>query len=255
MCRINILRMLLIAAFLFSTGLQLRADDVMRKILDNHTVWNSAEFSGKLKTDKLPVSVTLKIYMLRDSLIQISARAPFVGEVGRLTIGTDSIEIVNKLKKVYCRESMDNLQKVYPALIADLQGVLLARVVKFGSGPLDVVSFSDMTIEPGNDGQWLITPPLKSDSLFPLNYGYVVSENGRVANLVVSVASKDIVFQIDYSYENRGEQMDITYAKGKKKTNVKVDFSTVRWGGQEMQPIKVDKMSRVGIKELLRSLK
>lgn len=63
----------------------LRAQDftpILNNIINSYTPWTSAEFSGKVKTDKLPVSPTIKMYMVRDSLIQISARCALVGRGG-----------------------------------------------------------------------------------------------------------------------------------------------------------------------------
>ena len=74
---------------------------VINDIIDSYMPWQSAEFSGKLKTDKLPVSPNVKIYMVRDSLLQISVRAPLLGEVGRLNLTHDEVLVVNKMKKIY----------------------------------------------------------------------------------------------------------------------------------------------------------
>lgn len=227
---------------------------IIDKIIDSYVPWTSAEFSGKLKAENLPLSPTVKMYMVRDSLLQISVRAPLVGEVGRLHFTGDELVIVNKLKKVYCEENPENLLQLYPSLLPDIQSLLLGRVVILGSGELDERNVGSVSVGDGGEGSWLLVPET-GEGAIPFNYGYLVNPNARTRALVASIPRK-VSLEILYDYSNRGEQLDVTLERSDgRQFGATLDFSTVKWGGSEMSPVKLGSYRRVTLKELVNSVK
>ena len=79
------------------------AGHIIESISDGYKNWSRAAWSGKLSTDILPLSATMKVYMEKGKLTLISVRAPFVGEVGRVEIDPDSVLIVGGRLLTYRR--------------------------------------------------------------------------------------------------------------------------------------------------------
>lgn len=232
---------------------QVPPEPVLADIIRSYQPWYSAEFSGRLRYDKLPVSPTVKMYMVRDSLLQVSVRVPLMGEVGRLHITKNEFTVVNRLKRVYCSEPAENLFAMYPTLLSDIQGIFLGRVVLFGSGELGGENQELVGVEEDREGGWMLIP-LQGTGISDLNYGYLVGSNSRTKALLATLRGKGSV-QILYSYQNRGEQMKIGY-EGKGKTlDAELDFTSVKWGGSEMSPLRLMNYDKVSVKEFMASFR
>lgn len=250
----KILSLLLMAALYTATlSAQTSYEPVIDNIVRSYMPWQSATFSGKLKSDKLPITPTVKIYMERDSLLQLSLRAPLIGEVGRLDINPRQITIVNKLKRVYCQEPTEKLLDVYPGIISDIQSLLLARVVILGQGELQTSHSDIIEVEEDREGGWLLIPSTK-DALLNYNYGYLIGNAGRTRALIATVPGK-FSLELTYTYNNGGMQMGIDFDSKGKRTHADLDFSSVKWGGNAMQPMKLINYNRVSIKEFIKSVK
>jgi len=228
-------------------------DAVIDNIVESYTPWQSVEFSGRLKCDRLPLSPSVKMYMVRDSLLQISVRAPLLGEVGRLNVTRDEVLVVNKMRRVYCSEPAESLFELWPSMLSDLQSVFLARVAVLGSGELDAENSAVVDAGDDGEGNWIIVPQTDPGTL-PFNYGYLVSPAGRTLAMMGSVTGKGSL-TIEYSYPGRGEQLDITLDRSNgKKTEATLEFTSVKWGGTEMSPVRLGNYSKVGLKEFIGSI-
>lgn len=226
---------------------------VLEDIARSYVPWTSAEFNGKLKYDRLPLSPTVRMYMERDSLLQISVRAPLVGEVGRLELTPTQITVVNKLKRTYCREDASRLLDIYPGLIGEVQSLFLARVVVLGAGQLAPENIARVEIEEDREGGWMLIP-VNTGSIADIRYGYIVGSNSRTKALAASVPGKGTL-EVRYDYRNRGEQMTIKFDSGRKKPfEAALDFTSVKWGGSRMAPVKLDNYERLSVRDFLRSL-
>lgn len=215
--------------------------------------WKDVVFSGKLSIKKLPVSPSVRIYMVRDSLIQISARVPLLGEVGRLSLTRDKLLIVNKHRKTYCEEDAGNLLELYPSAISDIQALLLARVVVFGQGELNPSLSESVEVQEMENGNFIILPHTEP-GVVPFNYGYVVSPALRTLAALFNVAGKASL-ELRYGYKDRGLQIDALYDNMKgKRTEVDLDFSSVKWGGSELPPVKTGGYRKLGLKEFIKHL-
>lgn len=247
-----ILALLCVLAFAVPSGAR-DAGQVTEDIIVSYQPWHSAEFSGKLRSDRLPLSPTVKMYMVRDSLLQISVRAPLIGEVGRLSVTRDEFLAVNKMKRVYCLEPAESLFDIWPTLLSDLQCLFLARVAILGSGELDADNEAIVEIGEDGEGNWLLLPRTDSGAL-PFNYGYIVGPGLRTNAMMAAVPGKGSL-AIEYAYRDRGEQMKITLDRnGGRSFEAELDFSTVRWGGSAMTPVRLGGYTKVGLKEFIGSL-
>lgn len=228
-------------------------DPVITDIINSYLPWHSVEFNGKLKYEKLPVQPAVKMYMVCDSLLQISVRVPLLGEIGRLNLTRDELLVVNKHNRTYCRESADKLIEIYPGILNDIQSLFLARVVVLGAGQLGYENYEAVAVEEDREGDWMLIPA--SDSrIRDLSYGYIVGANSRTKAFVGALAGHGSL-EIDYAYQNRGEQMTVKFESGKKNFEATLDFSSVKWGGSEMAPLKLDNYSRLSFTDFIRNLK
>ena len=163
---------------------------------------------GKLKMKGLPLSPSLKIFLSPDSLIDISVRAPFVGEAGRLIISPDSVLIVNKMNKSYAKEGIADFLRIYPGGISDVQDLLLAKFFLPGfiveEAPL--AELVDIYFE---DNQYNVIP--KGDAIIPgIRYGFVVDEFfNPLLFLVLPEDNPDSQFMAQYSYSRPPEETSI----------------------------------------------
>lgn len=226
---------------------------VTEDVVLSYPSWHNVEFSGKISADKLPIKPTIKIYMLRDSLIQLSARVPLMGEVARVTVTPTTISLVNKYKKTYCEEDASNLMDFYPSGLSDLQSFLLARAVVLGKGEINgpVSELADVNrLDNGN----ITIIPFTEPGIVPFSYGYLLSPSLRTLATLVNIAGKASL-ELQYKYEERGMQIDALYDNMKgKKVNVKLDFNTVKWGGREMPAVKTSGFTKLGFKDFFKQL-
>ena len=225
-------------------------DPVVENIIRSYIPWKTVEFNGKLKVDKLPVSPTLKMFMVRDSLIQVSVRVPLVGEVARVNMTKDEVLIVNKLNKTYCLEKPEKAFEAYPGLIRDIQSVFLARVVLFGSGELGYDNGTVVDVQEDREGGWMLIP--ESAEIPGLKYGYLIGSNSRTKALEALYPGIGEI-EILYSYGNGGMSMQIEGKSQGKEFDAAFEFSSVKWGGTEMAPVKLVGYNRLGIKEFIKS--
>jgi hypothetical protein len=237
-------------------GSDAAAEAALAKILPNYTDWSNVEFSGKLVYKKLPINPTVKIYMERNTLMQISIRAPFVGEVGRIELTPDSLLAINKMGKTYCRESLSAVESVLPNAISYLQNLFLARVSVMGSGELSESNAAGMCFIDDEQGGWLIVPTsCEEDTILSLpTYGYAVSSNGRTSAMMLNLEIKNIMATVQYTYANSSMDIDLSVSLPSKEIDASLDFDSVKWGGSRMSEISLtNKYKKLGIKEFVKS--
>ncbi|MDE6006141.1 MAG: DUF4292 domain-containing protein [Muribaculaceae bacterium] len=238
-------------------SVSMQAQNTYEPVIDNivrsYMPWQSVTFSGKVKTEKLPVSPNVKIFMERDSLIQISVRVPLLGEVGRIDINTRQITAVNKLKRIYAQEPTQKLLEIYPGIFGDIQSLLLARVVVLGQGELRPEYAGIIEVEDDREGGWMLLPSTE-DALLNYSYGYLIGSGGRMRALIANLPGK-FSLELEYSYLNGGMQIAVDADVKGKHTIADIDFNSVKWGGTAFQPLKLVNYRKVGIKEFISSLK
>lgn len=227
----------------------------LQTITKNYVPWTKVEFSGKAKYDALPVKPTVKIYMEKGELVQVSLRAPFVGEAVRIEITPDSLVAVNKMGKTYCRESMAAVEKILPDALNCIQSFLLGRIIILGEGELNNENARGVEIMSDAAGGWMLFPAdVKAGSGVSAAYGYAVMPGGRTKAMLVNVMSEKISVGAQYDYSSKGMDMDFVIDTPSKKVEAELDFESVKWGGTPMSPVNLNaKYKRVSIKQLLKS--
>ena len=178
--------------------------------------------------------------------------APFLGEVGRVEITPETLTAVNKYNKTYVRESMTNLMGIYPGLLGNLQSLFLARMVILGQGEFNLENLDEVIFAPIEDGQWVLMP---KDEESQLKYGYVVLPNGRTGALFGFLENRPENVTLAYGY-NGGMQMNVEIDKGKgKNITGTLDFSSVKWGGNPMSAINLDRYRKVSLAQFVKNYK
>lgn len=174
---------------------------VLDRIISLYTPWQKLLLNGKLRDAGLPLTVSLKVYMEKGKRILLSARAPFVGEALRIDLSQDSLIIINKMKKTYCRESAEGLLDFYPGAIDDFQSLLLARLVVPGEGELSPSNQSLVDI--GVSGEGFLIMPHDDGDPSALLFGYQTDYLGRLESQTLSIKDKEL--SINYSHSRSGD--------------------------------------------------
>lgn len=230
--------------------------EIVNKILNGYTEWQSASFTGKLRTSmlKLPVSPTVKIYMEKGELIQLSVSAPFIGEVGRAEITPSEVLVVNKYKKTYVRESTEAAMSRDSGLLDPVQSLLLGRIVILGKGELSMGLLNDVLFERENNGEWIVVPNREGEES-GLQYGYVVNANGRTQVLYRMMQGRTETATLTYDYAGGGMTLGLDLQLPKKRIEGQLDFSSVKWGGNRMSSINLDRYQKVTFSEFVTNYK
>lgn len=233
----------------------------LEAILPNYTDWETAEISGKLRMNKLPISPTIKIFMKKNEEISISVRASLLGEVGRIEVIGDSVTAVNKMKRVYCSESISGIRYDYPDIIGDVQSLLLARVVALKAGELkasnsDFFDFEEITEEDSNS-KWSLTFPRGHSEEDEFFYSYKINPQGLIDRLLLAASTSDheLALTLDYTYPGKGFDLNIMFNQDlKQKFDVTVEFGDTNWDAKAPSPLNLNsRYTRVGIKQFLKS--
>ncbi len=250
---------LLIAA-LWSSNLlsQEPVDSIKRQeIVDSITLnigdWEKVSLSGRLKMDGLPLSPSVKIFMEKDSSIMISLRAPFMGEVGRAEFSGDSILVVNKMKKTYVKESLSSLLSGYPLTIGDVQNIILGNVVIAGAGMLSPETAGCVDLFETGEGTTTILP-VPNMEMEQFRYGYLLDNLYRTATLIIIPLTKEeTMVTLNYSYTGKGYDLAVIYESPRiSKTGI-LQLENPEWGGNAMDPIKLNRYTRMYFTEFLKS--
>ena len=159
-------------------------NEMIDSIVSDWDSWEKLSLSGKFKMEGLPLSPSVKIFMERDSSIIISLRAPFVGEAGRLEVTPDSVLAVNKMKKTYCKESLEGFMAYYPGTLSDLQEILLGRVVLPGFGTLMETDYDNVEIYTDDYSEFSLIPS-ENALLEGVSYGYLIDGTMKPTVLLI----------------------------------------------------------------------
>lgn len=226
--------------------------EVLTLVENRQTPWERIELSGKLKCDLLPLSPSIKIYMEKGKRIDLSIRAPFLGEVGRLQADTDTIFLINKHRKIYWSASMTEVSRKYPGGLELLQSILLGHPMIFGEGLVGTDMGAMLSVYPDDEDGWLLMPKDKYQ-VAGARYGYVIGASGETLALIVERENSDDYIQIDYDWKKNSKyNLLLQLALGSKDIDATLQFDAPREDALPMNPIAIDsKYRRVDIKEFL----
>ena len=234
--------------------------EIIQHLQEADEEWERVSLSGKLKMDGLPLTPSIKIFMLKDSVVEISVRAPLFGEVGRCEITADTLLIVNKMKKIYCCESLENWLKNYPAEIGELQNLLLARLALPGTekekwndeGILEIYKRDAEEIE--HDPEYALIPG-EDVLLEGVGYGYLLNhEFMPKLLLVVADDIPDLTVTLDYTYQKKGYNIIATFKDGSQVLSAVLELDNPEYGKGNFDKMKLgNKYTRVSIERFLKS--
>jgi len=218
------------------------------------TPWETLSVSGKFKMAGLPVSPGVKIYMQRDSLILISLRAPFVGEVGRAEIADSMVLVVNKMNRTYVEEPIAKAFAYYPGGISDIQDLLLGRAVIPGFGLLSPDIAESVEIYSEEDGSSTLIASEEA-RLEGFNYGYSFTpEYFLGALMVLPVNRPDVAATLTYQYYTKGYDIEFVYQSEKRNYRALLELDTPDPESSGFSRIKLGhKFTRLSFDEFLKS--
>ena len=205
--------------------------------------WEVASIQGKLKMKGLPLSPTIKIFLKKDSLIDISVRAPFVGEAGRLEMTRDSITAINKMNKTYVNESIAELLQFYPGGLGNIQDLLLGKFFLPGMdvNEVDLDEVVDIFYE---DNQINVVPKGAAE-IEGIKYGFVVDEFFNPLMLAVfPLRRPDIEVYAIYNYKLQGYDLQFIVKEGSREIEATFEMKEPEWDGERPKMIKIDKKYR-----------
>ena len=215
--------------------------------------WEKASISGKLKMKGLPLSPGIKIFMEKDSSIFITIRAPFMGEVGRLEITGDSLLAINKMKKTYVQEPLQDFLRYFPGTLEDIQTLILGRIVIPGYGELNETTADFLDLLVNGEDFYLI--PIEEVAIAGFDYGYMISEDFLpLALMVVPEENPDIVVTLSYGYQKDSYEFNLNFEEGSRAFDVKLELDEPQWNGEIPKPVKIDgKYRRLSLTDFVRS--
>lgn len=247
------------------------AAHIIESISDGYKNWSRAAWSGKLSTDMLPLSATMKVYMEKGKLTLISVRAPFVGEVGRVEIDPGSVLIVNKMKHCYYRRSIADISQMSPDLTEDIQALLLGRMFVVGQGELSKKSADRVSIFPASgEGCYMILPDVP-DYLSQVVYGFSTDADNRLATFVAAYGREAVAVEQDdevdpgFTFEPEVQlQAEIRYRNGKGAVadiqasmhghtyTATLTADDIEWGGKGFSRIDVSGYKSTSFRQVLK---
>lgn len=202
--------------------------------------WNVVTLQGKLKMQGLPVTPSVKIFMQNDSIISLSLRAPFVGEVGRLDINPTTITIVNKMNKTYVSEDISALLQFYPGGISDIQDLLLGRffLPGFDINTADLDQLVDFYYD---EGKFNLVPKGAAE-LEGIKYGFTVDRDFRpLLIMILPEKREDIEIAAIYDYDSKGYDLRLAIQANNALQDLTFEFKNPEWKGEMPAPVDTSK--------------
>lgn len=238
---------------------------ITERIVSGYNNWNKAGYQAKIRTELLPLDLTMKVYMERGRLTMISLRAPFVGEAARIEIDNDSIIIVNKLKRRYCTLLLDDVRKIVPDAMEYVQSTLLGRIVVAGHGQLSKGNSKYTTFYEGSDSTVLIVPDIAAE--IDATYGYQLDPEMRIATFMAAYGkprvsdnaennsnySFDTAVTVPITYQKKLAVADIEAVFRGKVYNAQVTADPIEWGAKGFERYRPGKgFGRCSIRDVMR---
>lgn len=210
---------------------------MVRLITAHYTQWQTVELNGSLQADKLLINPSVRIFMERNSMVQISVRAPFVGEAVRIDVTNDSIIAVNKLKHVYFAESLADVLADMPVNCGALQNLLLRRVFLPDGNPLSADNYSGVNISKEDDC-WLIVPvdqPMNGE----IQYGFMADDNGVLGATYFTTEDAMHTALCEYFDEKGKTLIDLTVESNSKVFFAGFNLNEPKWNASPMKPVQI----------------
>lgn len=227
-------------------------EKLIEKIVDGYSNWGKVSLTGKLTSDMLPASATVKVYMEKDKLTLISVSAPVVGEVARIELDSDNLLIVNKWSKKYAVVPVSELEKMYPGVQTDLQNLFLGRITIMGKGSLGKRSGNDVEVyNLGNDGMMIV--PVEKYQPAGASYAYIVEGIDAVLEQFL-LLTDDGSNQLNCYFDWKSSGMGMEFAGYTESFNLtgRIVFNAPAWGANSFGRFEMSsKYTQTSIRNIL----
>ncbi len=155
----------------------------------------SLEMIGGKSSSGMKVNSQLKI--VRDDIVQLSIRAPFINtEVFRLDITPDSIFVIDRISKRYAVEDLSRLQKEKNIQFnySNMQSLFTNALFMPGKRQVSKADYTGYDIKL-NSGKYNLVTKDKSGMF----YDFTVDSSDRITSTNISGANKDYTLEWIYS--------------------------------------------------------
>lgn len=190
-------------------------EQIVDTITAGYTSWEKISISGKLSSDMLPLSPSVKIYMERGNLVVMSISAPLVGEVARIEMDRDVLLVVNKFANTYTTASIEEIEPMCPGGLDALQNMLLARVNILGKGELTKKLARDIEIYDKEGSDWLLLPNQELETADYVYYYLIGKEKCELARFMVM--AENAAAGCSYTYNTKNTTLDFEALFGNKR--------------------------------------
>lgn len=203
---------------------------IIDSITAGYADWTDCSLSGKLSSDMLPLSPSVKIYMVKGELIVISVSAPLIGEAARIEIDRQNALVVNKLSNVYSQFSMEMVEPILPGSLEAMQNLLLGRITILGSGELSPENASQVQIYDTTPGIWTVIPNQDLENA-PYVYLYAVDcADALLGRLMILAQDGSMTLDESYSWGRNDYTLTLTAATGSRQSQatLKLNYPDAR---------------------------
>lgn len=234
---------------------QREARDFAGKVANSYKEWSTLGIDGKIDIDGIPLRPSVKIFMQKGQSISISVKAPFLGEVGRVEIEGDRITAINKMKKVYCSESVGDLGVAAPLTVSDIQDILLARVFIAGKGTLNTHNIDYCETMRYDSENWFIVPPAIMEEEIGVDYGFNLDPEGKLRLLYATDNTQSMSLSAEYSYSKKNTEIEFLIDFSRRQFSAGLILGKPDSRARRQDPINITTggYRQVGIKEFLKS--
>lgn len=222
--------------------------ELLQKVEQFNNDWTTVQLTGKIKLEGIPMSMSTKIFMRKNSELIMSVAAPFMGEVCRIELDTDSLLLVNKMKNCYYKGKIPS--EIFDKLcsINNIQNFLLGRpfLLDYGELTADMAELVETYIV---EDYYMLTPIEQSDKGW---FGFLFLNSGELCQIVGSSHDEQTYVEVDYERDDKGFNMFINMNKNESRLKIDLLFNSPQWEAESLKPIILSSRFReVGLKESL----
>lgn len=217
--------------------------------------WSSMTLKGKVRLEGVPVPLNVKIYMEHASSLILSLSAPLLGEMGRVEMSADSVLLVNKRAKTWCREPLAPALGRFGASLADIQDLLLGRVFMLGYGTLSLQNAAQIEVSEGASDTRILTPRVQHPDA---QYGFTLYPDGQMMMAAAFTPDEKYLATADYTHrDNGGTDMDLSLKVGTKNLSLSLYLEKPDTSPDiPLEPLAINpKWTRVTLSRWIKSLK
>lgn len=226
---------------------------IARAIAKTYTPWQKVSMKGKAKLEGLPVSLSVKIYMERTHSVIMSLSAPLLGEVGRVELTSDSVLLVNKKGKTYCKESIASYLSEFGASITDVQDLIMGRVFMLGYGTLTESNASMAEVSDGASDTWILTPKTQHPHA---QYGFTLYHDGLMLMAAAFTPDEKYLATAEYAHDKDGSDINFNFKFSKKTITLDLSLDNPNYSPEPLTPVAISsKWEKLTFREWMKSFK